>query len=97
MVTMIMDGNDDLNKVELDFFLKGNTSLDAVEAKKPYAWLSENGWKDIQKLNVLQDCWSGLIENLLKYQVEWKQFFDEETPEQCEIPCGYSNSLSKFQ
>ena len=34
-------------KVELDFFLKGNTSLDAVEAKKPYPWLSDNGWKDI--------------------------------------------------
>jgi dynein heavy chain len=47
MVTMIMDGDDELNKVELDFFLKGNTSLDAVDAKKPYPWLSENGWKDI--------------------------------------------------
>jgi len=47
MITMIMDGNNDLNKVELEFFLKGNTSLDAVEAKKPYEWLSANGWKDI--------------------------------------------------
>jgi dynein heavy chain len=47
MVTMIMEGDDNLNKVELDFFLKGNTSLDAVEAKKPYKWMSENSWKDI--------------------------------------------------
>jgi dynein heavy chain len=47
MVTMIMDGDSALNKVELDFFLKGNTSLDPVEQKKPASWLSENGWKDI--------------------------------------------------
>lgn len=47
MITMIMDGDNELNKVELDFFLKGNTSLDAVERRKPYPWLSDNGWKDI--------------------------------------------------
>lgn len=53
MVTMIMDGNDELNRVELDFFLKGNTSLEEVEAKKPYPWLGDNAWKDIQKLDGL--------------------------------------------
>lgn len=47
MVTMIMDGDKQLNKIELDFFLKGNTSLDPVEMRKPYTWLSDNGWKDI--------------------------------------------------
>jgi len=36
MITMIMDGDNALNKIELDFFLKGNTSLDTVESKKPY-------------------------------------------------------------
>lgn len=47
MITMIMDGDENLNRVELDFFLKGNTSLDAIEIKKPYPWISENAWKDI--------------------------------------------------
>lgn len=47
MVTMIMDGDDCLNRVELDFFLKGNTSLDTSEMKKPFLWISENAWKDI--------------------------------------------------
>jgi len=97
MVTMIMDGNQELNKVEMNFFLKGNTSLDAVEAKKPYAWLSDNGWKDIQKLNGLEKIWEGFTENLLKNPKEWKEFFDHETPEMIDIPCGYSQTLSKFQ
>ena len=47
MVTMIMDGYSALNKVELDFLFKGNTSLDPVEQKKLASWLSENDWKDI--------------------------------------------------
>jgi dynein heavy chain len=47
MITMIMNGDNALNNTELDFFLKGNTSLDAVEAKKPHKWISDNGWKDM--------------------------------------------------
>lgn len=45
-----MDGDEVLNKPELDFFLKGNTSLDEVEAK-PFRWMSPNGWKDAVKLD----------------------------------------------
>ena len=33
-----MDGEEELNRDEMDFFLKGNTSLDAVE-NKPFKWL----------------------------------------------------------
>jgi len=96
MVTMIMDGADDLNQVELDFFLKGNTSLDAIERKKPGPWISDNGWKDIQKLEVLNDTWTGFIDLLVKNKDTWKEWYDLEAPEQTEIPCGYSEKLSKF-
>jgi len=47
MTIMLIDGEGLLNKVELDFFLKGNTALEAVARPKPYRWLSEGGWKDI--------------------------------------------------
>jgi hypothetical protein len=30
------------------------------------------------------------------YQKKWKKWFDEETPEQVEMPCGYTDKLSKF-
>ena len=90
MITMIMDGASELNKIELDFFLKGNTSLDAVESKKPYPWLSDNGWKDIQKLDGLGDVWNGFIDNLRNNGPLWKTWYDLEAPEQTEIPCGYS-------
>jgi len=47
MTTMIMDGDGVLDRGELDFFLKGNTSLDAVTRQNPYKWLSTAGWKDM--------------------------------------------------
>jgi len=81
MVTMIMDGDKELNKVEMDFFLKGNTSLEAVEAKKPFVWLSENGWKDMQKLNGLNESWHGVVDNVTKNGKAWQEWYDHESPE----------------
>ena len=36
-----------LNRAELDFFLKGDTSLDAVARPSPAPWLVASGWKDL--------------------------------------------------
>ena len=97
MTTMIMDGAGELNKIELDFFLKGNTSLDAVEAKKPYEWISDYGWKDIQKLESLGECWANLVPDLRSNGADWLKWYDLEVPEKAEIPCGYTQKLNKFQ
>jgi dynein heavy chain len=96
MITMIMDGDDVLNKVELDFFLKGNTSLDAVEAKKPHAWISDNGWKDMQRLESLGPAWAGIVESICKKGKAWLEWYDCEAPENEPIPDGFSDKLNKF-
>lgn len=97
MTTMIMDGDNELNKIELDFFLKGNTSLDAVAREKPYVWLSSNGWKDLQRLVTLGDVWKTIIDDVENNGASWKEWYDLEAPEQVPIPCGYSEKLNKFQ
>jgi len=93
---MIMDGDGTLNRTELDFFLKGNTSLEPVEDAKPYPWMTDNGWKDMQKLDGLGDIWVGVIDNVRNNGPAWKAWYDLEQPEQAEIPCDYSKKLSKF-
>jgi dynein heavy chain len=60
MTTMILDGDDQLNRPEMDFFLKGNTSLDEVEPNA-FKWVSENGWKDACKLNEMGGVWDGFL------------------------------------
>jgi dynein heavy chain len=97
MVTMIMDGDDILNKVELDFFLKGNTSLDAIEEKNPHKWISANSWKDLVKLNSLGEVWNGIVQSIKTKGKEWEQWYDSEAPESNAAPDGYTDKLSKFQ
>jgi dynein heavy chain len=94
---MIMDGDDDLNKIELDFFLKGNTSLDAVSRKKPFEWMSDNGWKDATKLEELGADWQGMANIICDNGPIWRKWYDKEDPEMCEMPCGLSERLNKFQ
>jgi len=47
MTMMILEGDGLVNHKELNFFLKGNTSLDDVLVKKPAVWITDGGWKDI--------------------------------------------------
>jgi dynein heavy chain len=61
MTTMIMDGDGNLNKTELDFFLKGNTSLEAAPKEKPFVWMSNNGWKDLIRLSTLGDSFNNIL------------------------------------
>lgn len=37
----------------LDFFLKGNLSLEAHPRRKPHDWLPKQGWQDLMKLTEL--------------------------------------------
>jgi len=85
---MILDGDDLLNRPEMDFFLKGNTSLDEVEAK-PFKWISENGWKDAVKLDTMGGIWEGFLQAVKSNERAWKDWFDLEAPEMNPMPCGY--------
>jgi dynein heavy chain len=48
---MILDGDGRVDHKELNFFLKGNTSLDEVTVAKPGPWITDGGWKDIQSMD----------------------------------------------
>ncbi len=64
MTIMIIEEELDLNRTELDFFLKGNQSLSEVDSPKPYRWVNDQGWKDLQKLILLSDVYKSLIDDL---------------------------------
>lgn len=40
-------GEGGIDAGELDFFLRGNTSLAKAQSEKPLEWISEKGWKDL--------------------------------------------------
>lgn len=48
----------------------------------------------MQRLDGLNEVWNGFIDNLKKDPKAWADWYDQEAPEQCEAPCGYSSKLS---
>jgi dynein heavy chain len=92
---MLIEGDGLLNKVELDFFLKGNTALESVLRPKPYRWLTEGGWKDMQKLVTVGDEYKNLVNDLENNESDWKKWYDLEKPENEEMPREFGK-LSNF-
>jgi dynein heavy chain len=83
---------------ELDFFIKGNISLEKSKRKKPFAWFPDNGWEDCVRLsNEFTDSFGHLLEDIEKHEKSWKVWFDSDAPESSIYPSNYSNSLNEFQ
>ena len=101
MTIMIMEGEGELNRVELEFFLKGDVSLEGAKKGKPHAWLSDQGWKDLLKLPTLplgeENPFTNVVETVEKQGALWKAWYDLETPETEPLPGGYHKTLTPFQ
>ncbi|XP_062874230.1 dynein axonemal heavy chain 10 [Trichomycterus rosablanca] len=83
---------------ELEFFLKGNLSLEKSKRKKPFDWLPDQGWEDIVRLNeVFPKEFGTLIDDIEKNPAEWKNWYDLDSPEQALFPVRYKESLTAFQ
>ncbi|XP_053555751.1 dynein axonemal heavy chain 10 [Bombina bombina] len=83
---------------ELDFFLKGNISLEKSRRKKPCSWLSDQGWEDIMRLSELFPALFGTLpDDVERHEAEWKAWYDLDTPEQFPFPMSYKDKLTNFQ
>uniref|UniRef100_A0A8C2U8V4 Dynein axonemal heavy chain 10 n=1 Tax=Coturnix japonica TaxID=93934 RepID=A0A8C2U8V4_COTJA len=83
---------------ELDFFLKGNTSLEKSERKKPYAWLPDQGWEDLIRLSEqFPEQFESLPDDVEQNPDVWKNWYDTDALEQLPFPMHYQDSLTSFQ
>jgi dynein heavy chain, axonemal len=91
MACMVLDGERSLQRSELDFFLKGDTSL-AGAAKHCAAhaahWLSQQGWKDMLCLSQLHPVFATLLQHFESpaNAAVWKAWYDLEAPEHAVLP-----------
>lgn len=76
MTIMIQDGEKLINHEELDFFLKGNTSLESASRHKPYEWIPDQGWKDLMRLMSLGEIYQNLANDVEKHGIEWRKWYD---------------------
>ncbi|KAI4568749.1 hypothetical protein MJG53_014367 [Ovis ammon polii x Ovis aries] len=83
---------------ELDFFLKGNISLEKSKRTKPCAWLSDQGWEDIMLLSeIFPDNFGNLPADVEKHLTVWQEWYDLDSLEQFPFPLGYDINITPFQ
>ena len=107
MCTTLLDGAGQLNRDELDFFLKGNLALDKIEQPKPADWIPDAGWKDMHKLVELGKgsassggkaaVFADFLRELDSNLFTWKEWYDLERPEEAAMPNGLESRLTAFQ
>jgi dynein heavy chain len=83
---------------ELDFFIKGNISLERAKRKKPFVWFPENGWEDVVRLSAgFPAVFDSLLDDIERNEKAWKSWFDSDAPESTKFPGAYAESLNEFQ
>lgn len=88
------EGN--LTRKELEFFMKGNVSVDKPDKANPYPWLSDKSWEDIVKLaEDFPDPFENLIKEMRNNPQVWKDWYDSDQPEAL-FPMPYEEEMSNF-
>ncbi|XP_077015711.1 dynein axonemal heavy chain 10 isoform X3 [Tamandua tetradactyla] len=83
---------------ELDFFLKGNISLEKSKRKKPCPWLSDQGWEDIILLSeMFSHDFGHLPDDVENHQTVWQDWYDLDSLEQFPFPLDYDKNITHFQ
>ncbi|XP_023576433.1 dynein heavy chain 10, axonemal [Octodon degus] len=83
---------------ELDFFLKGNISLEKSKRRKPCMWLSDQGWEDVILLSeMFPDNFGHLPDDVENQPLVWQEWYDLDSLEQFPFPLGYDKNITPFQ
>ena len=69
----IQEVESSLKKEELDFFMKGNLSLEKSSRRKPYDWIPDQGWEDLIRLQeVCPEEFGTLADDVERNEKQWK-------------------------
>lgn len=87
-----------VSKSEVDFFIKGNVTLDKKEEYiNPVSWLSPQNWKDIVKLSKdFPEVFSKLVDHIKSNTTNWQEWYNLNIPESYDPPYPYSDLRKPF-
>ncbi|XP_065190514.1 dynein axonemal heavy chain 10-like [Sycon ciliatum] len=98
MTIKLDEASGEMKQDELDFFVKGNIALEKTPRAKPYPWIPDQGWEDIQRLmEVVPDVFGSLADDVERNGATWKEWFDSDMPESTSLPGKYEAAMNNFQ
>jgi dynein heavy chain len=90
-----------INYNQIDFFLKGNISLDrslTVKTKPTFNWLTNDAWHHCLYLSkMFPENFQNLLIHIQEYDHDWKQWIECDEPENYLFPNPYSELLNDFE
>jgi len=89
-----------INYYQIDFFLKGNLSLDkslTIKSKPLFDWLTNDAWHHCLFLSKnFPEKFGNLLINIQDNHLEWKQWIEHNQAEKNFLPKPFNNLLSCF-
>ena len=86
---------------QIDFFLKGNLSLDktlTIKSKPTFNWLTYDAWHQCLFLSTnFSEKFQNLLRNIEEDNINWKQWIEHEQPENYLLPRPYDYLLNDFE
>jgi len=104
LFVLLMTLQIDLNRENIKFqefqtFIKGGAALDmaSAPAKPPsLKWIQDMSWLNLVQLKQLPE-FREILNQIIRNDKSWKQWWDTDAPEDEVIPDGYNSSLDTFR
>uniref|UniRef100_A0A061RTL5 Dynein heavy chain 1, cytosolic n=1 Tax=Tetraselmis sp. GSL018 TaxID=582737 RepID=A0A061RTL5_9CHLO len=99
----VLEGEGEVDNALLDFFLKGNLSLEKSTRPKPFDWFPDQGWEDLQRLITINrnggepSPLHAVADHIEQNEVAWRAHYDLEAPEKEPFPGDFSETLTEFE
>jgi dynein heavy chain, axonemal len=107
MAIKVLESEGQLDPEQLDFFLRGNLSLEKAARKNPHPWFPESGWQDAMRLITLAgggaaaagtgSALATVADSIERDEAEWRAYYELEAPEAAPLPGGLSERLTAFE
>ncbi|KAJ2996626.1 Dynein heavy chain 10, axonemal [Globomyces sp. JEL0801] len=97
MSIKLLEVDGQIDQTELNFFLKGDISLEMPSTPNPFSWMLDQGWKDLLRLSTLNATFGMLPQHVKNNEAIWKTWARLDSPETTPLPMEYSSRLNLFQ
>ncbi|KAL7022048.1 hypothetical protein ACKWTF_012111 [Chironomus riparius] len=98
IATKLQQSEGKLSQKELDFFIKGTTSMEKSDQACPAKWLPSKGWEDLIYLSSeFSETFQEIPHHFRTHLLEWRDWYDLEMPENEDCPGNFTSHMTSFQ